>query len=208
MFFANANFVTSCQHLRLTITKSPDLILLNDGFAVDLAALLRFGAHFPENLNGTDFTPEFLSRLDQEAGVFLLGGRPSAVKAAAEVLGRLSHVRIAGYADGYSIWDNEVSVVRRINHAQSDILLVAFGNPLQEKWILHNRANLNVPVILAVGGLFDFVSGCRPRAPQVLRTLRLEWAYRLALEPRRLVSRYTIGIARFFAAAFINPGKR
>jgi len=55
-----------------------------------------------------------------------------------------------------------------------------------------------VPLIFAVGALFDFVSGFTPRAPRLMRKLRLEWAYRLMREPRRLVGRYTVGTARFF----------
>ena len=81
---------------------------------------------------------------------------------------------------------------------------VIWGNPIQEEWILDNRDAINVPLIISVGALFDFVSGHTPRAPKVLRIVRLEWAHRLALEPRRLIGRYTIGIARFLAAALFR----
>lgn len=204
VFFANANFVTQCGHLRQTIAESSDVILLNDGLALNLAALLRSGAGFPENLNGTDFTPAFLSRLDPGARVFLLGGRPGVAQAAAEAIHRFSQVYIAGHADGYSIWEDEAGVIQQINRAKPDILLVALGNPLQEEWILRNRTSLQVPLILAVGAWFDFISGHTPRAPHMLRRLRLEWAYRLMREPRRLTGRYTVGILRFFSMAIFS----
>ncbi len=207
VFFVNANFVNRCRHLRQAISNTPDVFLLNDGLALDIAAFLRFGAFFPENLNGSDLTPAFLSQLDQDARVYLLGGRPSAVEAAAKVFDDFSQLQITGYSDGYSIWDNEAAVIEKISQAKPDILLVALGNPLQEEWILRNRDTLDVSLILAVGAVFDFVSGFKQRAPKVLRVMRLEWAYRLALEPRRLFGRYTIGIARFFAAALIDPRK-
>ncbi|MCZ6771549.1 MAG: WecB/TagA/CpsF family glycosyltransferase [Proteobacteria bacterium] len=204
VFFANANFVTQCGHLRQTIAESSDVILLNDGLALDIAALLRSGSRFPENLNGTDFTPAFLSRLHRGARVFLLGGRPGVAQAAAEAIHGFSQVDIAGHAEGYSMWHDEAAVNRQINEAKPDILLVALGNPLQEEWILRNRNSLQVPLILAVGSWFDFVSGYTPRAPQIWRRLRLEWAYRLMREPRRLTGRYTVGMLKFFSMAIFS----
>jgi len=61
--------------------------------------------------------------------------------------------------------------------------------------------------MFAVGALLEFLSGSIPRAPKILRTLRLEWAFRLAREPRRLVGRYTIGMLKFFAMAVFGAGK-
>jgi beta-1,4-glucosyltransferase len=84
---------------------------------------------------------------------------------------------------------------------------VAFGNPLQEKWILRHREALEVPLIFAVGALFDFLSGTASRAPQFIRRARLEWAYRLVQEPRRLFRRYTIDTLRFFGMAIFGGDK-
>ncbi len=204
IFFANSNFVTSCAHLRQAISKTRDLLILNDGVALDVASFLRFGVPFPENLNGTDFTWTLLSRLEQETSLFLLGGRQSVVESAASAFGSFPHVRVAGYADGYTIWADEAAVIQRIQQSDPDILLIGFGNPLQEEWILRNRKILPSPLILSVGALFDFVSGSKPRAPKAVRVMRLEWAHRLAIEPRRLLARYTIGIARFLSAVLIR----
>ena len=208
VFFANANFVVLCKHLRREITAASDILVLNDGLALDAAALLRFGARFPENLNGTDFTPAFLEQLPNSARLFLLGSGPEAVKAAADAFSALPHLEVAGFADGYTVWDDEAGALAKIRQAEPDILLIAMGNPLQEEWILRHRGQIDVPLILAVGALFDFVSGEISRAPPIVRKLRLEWAYRLALEPRRLIGRYTIGIGRFFAAVLLDSSSR
>ena len=84
MDLINSNFITRCKHLRQAISKSYDLILLNDGLAVDVAAFLNYGDLFPDNLNGTDFTQTLLARLGQKTRVYLLGSRPSVVEAAAK----------------------------------------------------------------------------------------------------------------------------
>lgn len=199
VFYANSNFVTRLRAQRQALGASPEVLILNDGIAMDVASFLCHGAPFPENLNGTDFTVRFLADLERESGVFLLGSRPEIVGQAAAELGRLPKVRIVGCQDGYSLWDDEAAVIDRINRSGADVLLVALGNPLQENWILRNRQALDATVIVAVGALFSFVSGYKPRAPRILRALHLEWAHRLALEPNRLVGRYTVGMLRFFA---------
>jgi N-acetylglucosaminyldiphosphoundecaprenol N-acetyl-beta-D-mannosaminyltransferase len=63
--------------------------------------------------------------------------------------------------------------------------LVAFGAPTQEHWIQRNVASRFPAVAIGVGGAFDLISGRLPRAPAALRSLGLEWAYRLWCEPAR-----------------------
>jgi N-acetylglucosaminyldiphosphoundecaprenol N-acetyl-beta-D-mannosaminyltransferase len=65
------------------------------------------------------------------------------------------------------------------------MLFVAYGVPAEEKWIAHNRERLGVPVMIGVGGAFDYVAGVVPRAPAWMRRVGLEWLYRLAQEPWR-----------------------
>ena len=67
-----------------------------------------------------------------------------------------------------------------------DILFVAFGSPKQEIWISENLEKLPVKVAIGVGGAFDFISGKVPRAPKVLRSLGLEWLFRLIVQPWRI----------------------
>ena len=63
--------------------------------------------------------------------------------------------------------------------------------PREQEFVRAHRARLpNVKIIKTSGGLFDFVAGARSRAPLWMQKCGLEWAYRLALEPRRLLVRY------------------
>ncbi len=71
-----------------------------------------------------------------------------------------------------------------------DILLVAFGNPKQEKWLSMHRHLLKVPVCIGVGASFDFLAGTVKRAPSWMQHTGLEWLYRVAHEPGRLARRY------------------
>jgi N-acetylglucosaminyldiphosphoundecaprenol N-acetyl-beta-D-mannosaminyltransferase len=76
-------------------------------------------------------------------------------------------------------------IVDLVQAARPHLLLVAYGVPVEEIWIAQNRARLGVPVIVGVGGTFDFVAGVTKRAPSWMRRLGLEWLHRLVLEPWR-----------------------
>jgi N-acetylglucosaminyldiphosphoundecaprenol N-acetyl-beta-D-mannosaminyltransferase len=127
--------------------------------------------------------------------IFLLGGEPgSAEEAAARLVAEQPGLKIAGTAPGFDIGAGTVDVIRA---AGPDILLVGMGTPTQERWIEANRQVLDVPVIWAVGAMFDFVSGKIPRGPAWMTDHGLEWLCRLAVEPRKLWRRYVIGNPRF-----------
>ena len=79
----------------------------------------------------------------------------------------------------------------RINALGAHIIMVALGCPKQERWMAAMKGKVNV-VMLGLGGAFLLYAGVDSRAPKWMRTLSLEWLYRLALEPRRLWKRYFI----------------
>ena len=143
-----------------------------------------------ENMAGVDLTWEMLARLD-EAGsrVFLLGGTGDEVRGARDrIEARFGGLRVVGTHNGHFdlSGDENETVVRALNEAQPEVLLVAMGFPRQEEWIAVNLPRLKVNVAVAEGGSFSFISGGTPRAPRRLRRWGLEWLYRLARQPGRL----------------------
>ena len=196
VLFANTNFIVKCRTLIPALHASRALIV-NDGIGMDLAARLIYRDSFPENLNGTDFTPYLMRTAPRPLRLFLLGGKPEVAKRAAEHVRQTLKHEVVGVCDGYAGM-SDIHLLSRIKRSQADILLVALGNPIQEQWILQHREALNVPLVMGVGALFDFWAGSKPRAPRLIQNLRLEWFYRLCLEPRRLLRRYTLDIVRFF----------
>src|SRR5690606_3804597 len=165
----------------------------------DIATWLVHRQKFPENLNGTDFVPAYLHSVRDRGRVFLFGGKPDVAVRASRVLHHDFGVNVVGTCDGYDQGRNAAQVVAAINDAQANVVLVAMGNPAQEQWILANRDKINAPVLIGVGALLDFLAGDKPRAPKLIQQLRLEWLYRLCLEPARLLRRYTLDIAVFLA---------
>jgi N-acetylglucosaminyldiphosphoundecaprenol N-acetyl-beta-D-mannosaminyltransferase len=130
--------------------------------------------------------------------VFLLGGRPEVAEAAAE---RLRHdypgLEVAGVQHGYFEAQDDRRIVQRINDSRARVLLVGLGNPKQEKWVWEHLEELRPNAILTCGGLYDWVSGRRRRAPTWLHRIGMEWLWRLLIEPRRLFARYVVGNPRF-----------
>ncbi|SFE00783.1 WecB/TagA/CpsF family glycosyltransferase [Roseivivax sediminis] len=177
-------------------------MVLPDGVGVEIAARLT-GDNITENLNGTDFTPKLMARAAARGlSVYLLGGRPGVADAAARRL-CLDHpgLRVVGTRDGYEGLADSAAAIAAINAARPDILLVALGVPMQDRWLADNARRLGARITMGVGALFDFLAGRVARAPQIVRRARAEWAWRLAMEPRRMAGRYLVGNATFLARA-------
>jgi exopolysaccharide biosynthesis WecB/TagA/CpsF family protein len=70
---------------------------------------------------------------------------------------------------------------------------VGMGAPREHAFAARNKSRLtHVGVLQTCGGLFHFLSGDRPRAPQWMQDCGLEWLFRVGVEPRRLLSRYAV----------------
>jgi N-acetylglucosaminyldiphosphoundecaprenol N-acetyl-beta-D-mannosaminyltransferase len=178
-------------------------LVLPDGIGIKLASAL-LGRPLRQNLNGTDMFPRLCERLQQgKRSLYLLGGRPGvAEKVAQEVKRRWPGVQIAGVRDGFFGTAQEGEVVAAIRESKADCLLVARGVPTQDQFIDRHLPLLGVGVAMGVGGLFDFVSGRIPRAPQWMRDSGLEWVWRLRQEPARMWRRYLVGNGTFLFRAF------
>ena len=185
-------------------------LVLPDGLGVDIAARLLHGAPFAANLNGTDFVPAILSGAAGPLRVALFGAAPGVAEAAAE---RLSQ-RFPGHAflpvsHGYLPSETERdAALARLEAARADLVLVAMGVPAQELFVLDHLTPRHGCVVLAVGAFLDFCAGRVRRAPLLVRTLRLEWIWRLALEPRRLFRRYVVGNPVFLARILREAASR
>lgn len=173
-------------------------VLLNDGAGLDLASRFLHRAPFPQNLNGTDFVPFYLTRTRHALRLFLLGGQDGVAAAAAEALRKQApQHEICGVQHGFFPERAQADMAARVRDARADVVLVALGNPAQEMFIARHFEAMDVKLAIGVGALFDFLSGRISRAPALLRRLKLEWLYRLALEPKRLFARYVLGNPRF-----------
>ena len=153
-----------------------------------LWAARRFGRPLPERVSGVDLA-ELLCERAVGLGhrVFLLGAAPGIAEKAAEKLKqRHPGLVIAGTHHGYFKQSESEAVIDKVRAARPDLLFVAMGIPLQEKWISRHLEALGVPVAMGVGGTLDVLAGKAKRAPKWIQRMGLEWFYRLASNPRKI----------------------
>lgn len=181
------------------------MLVLPDGMPVVWAANM-----LGESLGDRVYGPELMLRYNDrcvERGhrVWLYGGRDqgSLVQLALNLRRRHPGINIVG---GYSppfrpmTEEEEDALVDQVNEARPDVLWVGIGVPKQEKWMARMRERLDVPVMCAVGAAFDFHAGRISQAPSWMQQRGLEWIYRIAQEPRRLLPRYLYFNPRFVLA--------
>ena len=173
-------------------------VVFCDGSGVVLAARL-LGKSLPARITYADWAWQLAAFAEEEGlSLFLLGAAPGvAQRAARRLLERHPGLRISGVGHGYfdhtpGSPENE-AVLREINTARPDLLLVGLGMPLQERWLMQNRDRLEAGVALTGGAVFDYVSGGLLRGPPLLTDNGFEWLGRLLVEPRRLWRRYLLG---------------
>jgi exopolysaccharide biosynthesis WecB/TagA/CpsF family protein len=158
--YCNANLVNIAARDAALRERLAGFLILPDGIGVDIASRLLYGAPFPANLNGTDFTPTILAARKQRLRVMLLGGRPGvAERAAARLRTDYLQHRFSVLSHGYFGPDEETALLARLAHERPDLLLVAFGNPRQEQWIADHIDARHCAVAAGIGALFDFLAG-------------------------------------------------
>lgn len=157
------------------------------------------GTPLPERVAGIDLMSRLLARAELRGWrVFILGARADVLDAAVATL-RERHpaLQIVGTNDGYFDESEVAGVCAAIRQAHADILFVAMSTPQKEYFLGEHGAELNVPLVMGVGGAIDVVAGVTRRAPEIWQRLGLEWLYRLLQEPRRMVGRYARTNTRF-----------
>jgi N-acetylglucosaminyldiphosphoundecaprenol N-acetyl-beta-D-mannosaminyltransferase len=92
---------------------------------------------------------------------------------------------------------DDEAAVEAIARAHPDIVWVGLSTPKQERWMAAHVGKVQAPVLVGVGAAFDFLAGTKPQAPPWMQRSGLEWAYRMAHEPRRLAGRYLRNNPRF-----------
>lgn len=177
----NAAFKESLQQADILIPDGIGLV-----WASRLLSLRGRGDRLTERIPGVEVA-EFLLDLAKTAGyrVLLVGGRDYDLAR----LPQENFVWTPGYEDVNQPTREEESAVRNIlEEFKPQIMLVAFGAPAQETWVMEHKAFLEkyqVKLVMVVGGTFDFMSGKIARAPGLVRAVGMEWLYRLVRQPWR-----------------------
>lgn len=157
-------------------------------------AMERKGARVPERLCGSDLIYDLAALCARKnRALYFVGGAPDRRVLAQKKLQEQFPGLVTGGlspAMGQGTQLKEMpQLLQEINALRPAVVAVCLGAPRQERWIAEHQAELAAAGVVVVGGLggtVDFVSGVVPRAPVWIRSLGLEWAYRLFRSPSRL----------------------
>lgn len=185
-----------------SVLSNADLVV-PDGAGVLWAAEQK-GQHFPERVAGVDLTRRLFERAAKETTpIYCLGAADGVAKQAVENLEReVGPLNIVGVHSGFFNAEEEKQIINDIKTGGAKLIFVALGVPKQEKWIAQKLKDLDGVVAMGIGGSFDVLAGNIPRAPQWMQRNRLEWLYRLYLEPKRItrmaaLPKFMVAVKRF-----------
>jgi N-acetylglucosaminyldiphosphoundecaprenol N-acetyl-beta-D-mannosaminyltransferase len=167
-----------------------------DGQPVRWALNWLHGTDLRDRVYGPELTRRLLNAAAKEQVPVYFYGSTSAVLAAltAKVRERFSDLRVAGAEPSkFRRLDRAEleAIAGRIRRSQARIVFVGLGCPRQEVFAYELRNALAIPVV-AVGAAFDYYAGRMAEPPGWMQDRGLQWAYRLAQDPRRLWQRYLI----------------
>jgi N-acetylglucosaminyldiphosphoundecaprenol N-acetyl-beta-D-mannosaminyltransferase len=172
-----------------------------DTIGLLVASRLR-GGPLRERVTGVELVAA-LARRSAAAGdirLYLLGGGGDTAQRAAAALQQLAPgTRVVGTRDGYFQPDESAAVAAAVREAGANVLLAGLGSPKQEEWLVRHLPQTGCGVGMGIGGSLDVYAGNVKRAPAGVQRAGLEWAYRLAKEPRRW--RRQLALPRFAVAA-------
>lgn len=170
------------------ILESADLSV-PDGMWTARVAAQKVSA-VPKRIRGADLLTGFCSLANRQGySSFFYGDTEEVLEAlSSELKSHFPSLKIAGtYSPPFRALTpgEDDEIVRVINRAKPDVLWVGLGLPKQERWIYEHLQRLEVPVVVAVGAAFKFVSGKVKPAPRVVSEFGLEWLWRLLREPKK-----------------------
>lgn len=170
-------------------------ILLPDGTGIVLAAKI-LGINLTERVAGSDLFLGLSEKANMNGGLkyFFLGSTEEVLEKITDRMAKeFPNIRICGvlsppFKPEFTESDDR-DMIEQINKAKPDVLWVGMTAPKQEKWIYKNKDNIDVPIMGAIGAVFDFYAGTVKRSPDWACKMGLEWLPRLLREPKRLFKR-------------------
>lgn len=198
---ANVHSLNLCQQLPwlAAFYEQADIVYV-DGAGISLGAWLLGLGRFRRTTMHEWIWPAATYLAEQGHSLYLLGNPPGVADQAAAILQRYApRLQVLGSHHGYFAKEGPENdaIIESINRLAPDVLMVGFGMPLEQRWILDNYSRVNTGVFWEVGAAYEFWAGVTPACPKWLGNLGLNWTYRLFLEPRRLSRRYILGNAFF-----------
>lgn len=174
-----------------------ETIVIPDGVGI-LKGAKKLEYDIYETILGVDVAQNLLELADKyKKKIYLFGAKNEVIEKMKELIKeKYSNAEIVGAVDGYV--EDRQTIIEDMKKQKPNIVLVALGIPEQEKLIYKNLKEFDKGIFVGVGGSFDVLSGMKKRAPKIFIKLKLEWLYRITVEPKRLKRFYQSNIKYWF----------
>lgn len=213
------------------IINNADLVLA-DGVSLQWAASYLFGAPknkfaklirsglfwirkpdwinqiIPAKMAGVNQTwPLFELAQKQQWRVGIIGGPTDSTSLKKSINNKFPSLKHLFVWNGWFESHQEQEIIDSIHSVKLDILFVAMGFPLQEKFIDRNLNNKLAKIMIGEGGTFDYdqFGGKHKRAPQWMQNWGIEWLWRLMIQPQRIIRQ--LAIPKFVLAVYRQSRK-
>jgi N-acetylglucosaminyldiphosphoundecaprenol N-acetyl-beta-D-mannosaminyltransferase len=177
-------------------------VLLPDGVGIVAAAKMLNGETV-KKIAGADIHQHLLQKLNKEGGsCFYLGASEATLALIKQRLSKeYPKITVDTYSPPFKAEfsdEDNAAMLAAVNAVKPDVLFVGMTAPKQEKWSFKFKDQLDTNIICAIGAVFDFYAETVTRPSQFWIDLGLEWAVRLAKEPKRMAKRYL-----YYGPAFV-----
>lgn len=188
------HLITVNPEIAVQIQEDPELkkisleadLITPDGVGIVWASRIKRNP-VQERVTGYDLFLETL-KIGNEKGwsFYLLGSDENVNRKACEYIkAYYPNVKIAGRHNGYFNDKEDLKITEEIKNSCPDILIVALGSPLADKWIYSHKHQINCKVVFGVGGSLDVITGKVKKTPEIFKKLNLEWLHRRITQPHR-----------------------
>ncbi len=186
-------------------------IVTADGFPIVLLARM-VGVSLSRTTGADLIVPLCQAAAKAGVGVFFLGSDAATLeKARAALTDVAPGLDVAGILAppyGFDPTSSEAAAMAaQVAASGARLCFIALGAPKQELFAAFAANRTHGIGFACIGGGLDFLAGTQTRCPRLLQQLNLEWAWRMATNPRRLGVRYLLCVAlfvRLFAAAALG----
>jgi len=166
-------------------------IFLKTLYEVIFSSWKKKVGYFPARISGSDLIWDLAEIAEKEnKKIYLIGGKnQTAFRAAQKIKELYPTLEITAFQpDHVATPYLSYELHNELERYKPDILLIAYGSPKQEEWIIQNlRRYRFIKMAMGVGGTLDFIAGNTVRASLRLQSHGLEWFWRFYHRPTRVL---------------------
>ncbi|EGR3866239.1 TPA: WecB/TagA/CpsF family glycosyltransferase [Vibrio cholerae] len=167
----------------LNVANGENAICYADG-ELAVLALKKKGFRLAKKIPGCELWLEFLKVIGPRK-TFIVGSKLDVIELVSKKVKANFQDELLYYRDGYLDENSIIDLENTLIKLKPSLVILALGQPKQEQ-LAQRLFDIHNADYLCVGGALDVYSGVVNRAPKIMIYFKLEWLYRLVIDPKRI----------------------